>query len=173
MSKQRGSEDKPEIASVVVLGNRDESMVLRLAANLLLAVDDPLGSAVLDVAALADQEPRRASHIQVIDGQGVVGSVNGHGIVIGSAALFSDHGLSLGDFENWDIRLARQGQRVVFVAVDGELAAFLSISPPRTERNDNDDSSKESCHSAERGSGAARSRCRHSNRAVRIRGVGR
>ena len=128
MSKQGDSENKPRIESVVVLGNRDESTVLRLTANLMLAVGDPLGSAVLDAAAVADHEPRRASQVQVIDGKGIVGSVNGHAIVVGSAALFSDQGLSLGDFENWDIRLARQDQRVVFVAVDGELAAFLSIS---------------------------------------------
>ena len=128
MSKERDSENKPMIASLVVLGNRDESTVLRLTASLMLAVDDPLGSAVLDAAALADQEPRRASEVEVIDGKGIVGSVNGHAIVIGSAALFSDQGLSLGDFENWDSRLARQDQRVVFVAVDGELAACLSTS---------------------------------------------
>lgn len=134
MSKQRDSEDKLKIVSVVVLGNRDESTVLRLAANLMLAVDDPLGSAVLDAATVADQEFRHATDVRVIDGKGVVGSVNGHVIVVGNAALFSDHGLSLGNFESWDIRLAEQNQRVVFVAVDGELAAFLSTSVSESSR---------------------------------------
>jgi Cu+-exporting ATPase len=135
MSKHRTSEGTPRLASVVVFGNHDESTVLGLTASLMLALDDPLATALLDAAALADREPHRTNHFRVIDGKGVVGSVNGHAIAVGNASLFSDHGLSLGDFENWDVRLSQQGQRVVFVAVDGELAAFLSISKSESSKN--------------------------------------
>ena len=137
MRKRRDSDELPEIVSVVVLGNRDETTVLGWAASLMSAAGDPLGVAIFDAATDRALEIRQTERPMTIAGKGVVGSIDGHAVVVGDASFLQDHGLSLGDFETWDIRLAQRGQSVVFVAVDGELAAFLSVlaSEPAVSRS--------------------------------------
>lgn len=116
----------PEIASVVVLGNRDETTTLGWVASLLSAADDPLGLAMFKTTDGA-LEIGQVERLTTIAGQGVAGSIDGHAVVVGGSLFFLDHGLSLGDFASWDTRLTQQGQSVIFAAVDGELAAFLSV----------------------------------------------
>ena len=127
MRKRRNSDELPEIVSVVVLGNRDETTVLGWAASLMSAAGDPLGVAIFNAATDRALEVRHTERSTAIAGKGVAGSIDGHAVVVGDSSFLQDHGLSLGDFETWDIRLAQRGQSVVFVAVDGELAAFLSV----------------------------------------------
>jgi Cu+-exporting ATPase len=116
----------PQIVSVVVLGNRDETTVLGWIASLLSAAGDPLGVAIF---ASTDRklEIGQVKPFATNASKGIVGSIDGHKVVVGDAAFLLDHGLSLGDFESWNTRLAQQGQSVIFAAVDDELAAFLSV----------------------------------------------
>jgi cation transport ATPase len=126
MRKRRNIDGMPEIVSVVVLGNRDETTVLGWVASLLSAAGDPLGEAIN----AATGDPLQMGHTErltAVGGKGVSGSIDGHVVVVGDSTFLLDHGLSLGDFESWDARLAQQGQSVIFAAVDGELAAFLSV----------------------------------------------
>jgi P-type Cu+ transporter len=120
-------DDMPEIVSVVVLGGRDEGTVLGLIASLMSAADDPLGSAILNGSTDSDLKVRRAAWFRTVAGKGVTGSVDNHDLVVGSSSFLLDHGLSLGDFDAWHLRADQQGQTTIFAAVDGELAAFLSV----------------------------------------------
>jgi cation transport ATPase len=117
----------PKIASVVVLGNRDETTVLGWVASLLSAAGDPLGVAIFNAAKDGELQVGHAERLTTVAGKGVAGSIDGHAVVVGASSFLLDHGLSLGDFENWGTRLAQQGQSVAFAAVDGKLAAFLSV----------------------------------------------
>ena len=132
MRKRRNSDELPEIVSVVVLGNRDETTVLGWAASLMSAVGDPLGVAIFNSATDKALEIRHTERPTTIAGKGVAGSIDGHEVVVGNASFLQDRGLSLSGFETWDIRVAQQGQSVVFVAVDGELAGFLSVLTSET-----------------------------------------
>jgi cation transport ATPase len=55
------------------------------------------------------------------------GAAEGHSVVVGDAARFAELGLSIGRLGDWPDRLRQQGQRVVFVAVDGETAGLLGV----------------------------------------------
>jgi cation transport ATPase len=55
------------------------------------------------------------------------GAAEGHSVVIGDAARFAELGLSIDRLGDWPARLRQQGQRVVFVAVDGHTAGLLGV----------------------------------------------
>ena len=55
------------------------------------------------------------------------GDAEGHSVVVGDAARFAELGLSIDRLGDWPDRLRQQGQRVVFVAVDGETAGLLGV----------------------------------------------
>jgi cation transport ATPase len=55
------------------------------------------------------------------------GAAEGHSVVVGDAARFAELGLLIDRLGDWPDRLRQQGQRVVFVAVDGETAGLLGV----------------------------------------------
>ena len=55
------------------------------------------------------------------------GAAEGHSVVVGGAARFAELGLSIDRLGDWPHRLRQQGQRVVFVAVDGQTAGLLGV----------------------------------------------
>jgi cation transport ATPase len=55
------------------------------------------------------------------------GAAEGPSIVVGDAARFAELGLSIHRLGDWPDRLRQQGQRVVFVAVDGQTAGLLGV----------------------------------------------
>ena len=92
-----------KVVSVVALDGHDEKTLLALAARL----TDGLDSRIAD--------------------RGVTGCVDGHAVVLGNAAMFTDLGLSIDRLGNWSERLRQHGQQVLFVAVDGHTAGFLGL----------------------------------------------
>jgi cation transport ATPase len=55
------------------------------------------------------------------------GAAEGHSVVVGDTARFAELGLSIDRLGDWPDRLRQQGQRVVFVAVDGQTAGLLGV----------------------------------------------
>lgn len=55
------------------------------------------------------------------------GAAEEHSVVVGDAARFAELGLSIDRLGDWPDRLRQQGQRVVFVAVDGQTAGLLGV----------------------------------------------
>ncbi len=55
------------------------------------------------------------------------GAAGGHTVVVGDAERFAALGLSIDCLGDWPERLRQQGQRVVFVAVDGKTAGLLGV----------------------------------------------
>ena len=55
------------------------------------------------------------------------GAADGHTVVVGDAQRFAELGLSIERLGDWPDRLRQRGQRVVFVAVDGQTAGLLGV----------------------------------------------
>ena len=55
------------------------------------------------------------------------GAADGHTVVVGDAQRFAELDLSIEQLGDWPDRLRQRGQRVVFVAVDGQTAGLLGV----------------------------------------------
>ena len=118
---------KPTLVSIVALDGRTESDLLALAAGAARGLESPCGAAILESARERDVEVAAVDRLHDTGGTGVVASIDGHTVVVGNPALFSDLGLSVECLGSWPERLQQRGQHVLFVAVDGRTAGFLGI----------------------------------------------
>jgi Cu+-exporting ATPase len=118
---------KPTLVSVVALDGRNESHLLALAAGVASRLDPPLGTAILESARERKLEIGIADRVQDTDGAGIVGSVDGQTVAVGTALFFRNLGLSLDRLGNWPERLRQRGEQVLFVAVDGQTAGLLGV----------------------------------------------
>ena len=128
MRNQQSREQVSKIVSVVILGDRDETSVLALAASLARTVDEALSEAIVEMTSEDIVALGHVDHVQLITAKGVAGSVDGHAVLLGNSSFLSDLGVCVGNFGEWAERTAPQGQSVMFVAVDGQPAGFFRLS---------------------------------------------
>src|SRR5581483_8343986 len=65
-----------------------------------------------------------------VTGRGVQGRVEGRSVAIGNAGLLEEAGASSEDLAGRAEELRRDGQTVVFVAIDGRTAGLLGVADP-------------------------------------------
>jgi Cu+-exporting ATPase len=123
---------KPTLVSIVALGGRDDGALLALAAGAARGLEAPLGAAIIESARERDVEIATLDRVQESAADGVIASINGTTVVVGTAALFTNLGLSVAAFGDWPRRLQQQGQQVLFVAVDGRAAGFIGVIDQET-----------------------------------------
>ena len=142
-----GDTRRATLVSVVALDGLDESAVLSLAAGVAGGLDAAIAAAILDSARERDIPVRAVDQLRDTTRKGVAGSVEGHAVVVGNAALFADLGLSLESFGDWPDRLRRRGEHVLFVAIDGRAAAFFGVANAPVENTDSEDKEESMQHS--------------------------
>lgn len=125
---------KPTLVSVVALGGRTERSLLALAAGAARGLEPRVGAAILESAAEREVPVAAADGIHETMDAGVIASVDGHIVVVGSAALFDGLGLSIEPLGDWPTRLEQRGQAVLLVAVDGRIAGLLGVADAATSR---------------------------------------
>ncbi len=127
------TEGKPRVVSVATTPGQDESELLRLAAGLERSSEHPLAAAVERAALERGLTIPPAEGFRSRTGLGVEGRVEGRSVAIGNPALFNELGIDLGDLADRADAMRRDGQTVVFVAIDGGSAGLLGIADPIKE----------------------------------------
>lgn len=120
----------PEVRTITALSGQEEDDVVRLAASLERASEHPLAAAILAEAARRELSVESVDDFQSTTGRGVSGTVGDHRVVVGTAAMLQREGVDVGPFEGFSEPLARRGETVVLVAVDGVPAGMLGIADP-------------------------------------------
>jgi Cu+-exporting ATPase len=123
------TEGKPRLMAVEPVDIAREEL-LRLSAGLEQASEHPLAAAIVAGAAAAGVTPARATEFKSLTGQGVTGIVDGRDVLLGRADLLETHGIAVGGSAAKAEELRRQGHTVLFAAIDGKLAGFLSVADP-------------------------------------------
>jgi len=124
------TEGKPTVESVITVAGGDETELVRLVASLEQGSEHPLGSAIV-VAAKENKIPlTSATDFQSHTGQGISGKVNGKTVVAGNENLFHQMQLSIDALRLKAEDLRRDGQTVIFAAVDGRPAGLIGIADP-------------------------------------------
>ena len=117
----------PELTDVEALDG-DSGELLRRAAAGEAASEHPLGAAV---AAAARERGLRASPVEAFEartGLGVVGTVDGRRILVGSARLLAGEGVPVEALAGRAEALESRGRTVMLVAVDGEPAGLVAVA---------------------------------------------
>ncbi|HEY2148586.1 MAG TPA: copper-translocating P-type ATPase, partial [Pirellulales bacterium] len=108
----------------------DEREVLRVAASLERGSEHPLAAAISGAAAERGIELENVGDFRSLTGRGVIGTVGGQSAAVGNRALMEELRVSLGPLVEEAERLRRDGQTVMFLAVDGEPAGILGVADP-------------------------------------------
>jgi Cu+-exporting ATPase len=124
------TEGKPRLVSVLARPGLDEAALLRVAAGLERASEHPLAAAIVAGARERGVEPGPARDFQSVTGKGVTGLVDGRVVALGNAALLAELGIEPGDLRERAEAGRREGQTVMFVAIDGLAAGLLGVADP-------------------------------------------
>ncbi len=130
---------------------QDESELLRMVASLERASEHPLAGAVVSGAQERNLGLSNPENFRSLTGQGVAGRVEGREVAVGNERLFEELRIAVapplsrpgepalsaaegagqgGDFLSHADQLRRDGQTVIYVAVDGKPAGMLGVADP-------------------------------------------
>ena len=124
------TEGKPRLMSVLALPRLKEDDLVRLAASLERGSEHPLAAAIVAGAQSRGLALTDAQEFTSITGKGVTGRVAGRSIALGNQALFEELGIAVGELAAHAEARRREGQTVMFVAVDGQPAGLLGVADP-------------------------------------------
>ncbi len=127
------TEGKPRLVAVQPQPGHDEDEVLRLAATLEKGSEHPLAEAIVRGAEERGIALAEASDFNAVTGKGVVGIVDGKKVMLGNARLVTDHGIDAAALTPTADARRDEGETVMFVVLDGEIAGLVSVADPVKE----------------------------------------
>jgi len=120
---------KPALTELVILGSQSREQLLGLAAALERPSEHPLARAIVTAADAEGVATPAAADFRSLTGRGVSASVDGRAVALGNAKLMNELQVAMGDDAKARAeQLREQGATVMFLAVDGVLAALLAVA---------------------------------------------
>lgn len=127
------TEGRPRLVSVLPGRKWKEHDLLRIAASLELASEHPLAAAIVDGARDRGLELDKVAGFESVTGQGVRGKVLKWNVLVGNRRFLEESGVDPGEFVDRAEELRKDGQTVMFVAIDKEAAGLLGVADPIKE----------------------------------------
>jgi len=124
------TEGKPRLTSVVPVGGMTESDLLHVSASLERGSEHPLASAIVRGALEKSVELSEAKDFQSVTGKGVLGTVDGHSVALGTTKLMEELSIKADSLLPQAETLRQEGKTVMFVAVDGKPAGLVGVEDP-------------------------------------------
>ena len=121
---------RPEVVAIETAPGIDPAELLDVAASLERGSEHPLGAAIVARARRDELGFRLGADFQAVAGRGVVGSVDGRDVVVGSAGLLAERGIATEPLTAAATRLGGPGRTVAWVAIDGRVAGVLAVADP-------------------------------------------
>ncbi|AGG88564.1 heavy metal translocating P-type ATPase [Rhodanobacter denitrificans] len=123
------TEGKPALTELVVLGGQPRERLLALAAALERPSEHPLARAIVVAADAEGVATLAATDFRSLTGRGVSAKVDGSAAALGNAKLMAESRVAIGEEAGARAEQLRgQGATVMFLAVDGALAALLAVA---------------------------------------------
>jgi len=124
------TEGRPRLVTVESADGFEDRDVLYLAGSLERSSEHPLAQAIVKGAEERGVDLGHAESFDSVTGKGVVGSVDGRAVALGTHQLMQEAGgepeAGVGHVED----LRRGGQTIMFLAVDGKIAGLLGVADP-------------------------------------------
>ena len=115
----------PSVAEKEYYGNNIEE-ILGYLASIERESDHPLAKAVLEES--GETEYWTVEDTEVVKGGGIVATVNGHRVAVGTVALMEKENIKLSEKVKKDVaRFEKNGNSLVLTSVDGELRVLMGV----------------------------------------------
>ncbi len=121
---------RPEVAAVVPASGLTPPELLDLAASLETRSEHPLGEAIVRRARQGELGFQAVDGFEASVGRGVLGTVGGREVAVGSRRLMTERGVDLAALVDPARTATADGGTVVFVAVDGAAAGLIAVADP-------------------------------------------
>lgn len=119
---------KPSLKEIIALNGMEPTTILKLAASAERSSEHPLGKAIVLAAREQNLETTLPHDFVTLPGHGIRASVDGFEIAIG-ARMLQEMGIIVNDAAQEKMnKLERQGNTVIPVAIEEEVAGLLVIS---------------------------------------------
>jgi Cu+-exporting ATPase len=124
------TEGRPRLVTIEAAPGTDEVSLLRLAASLEHVSEHPLAAAIVEGARSRNIGLLPVNDFASATGRGVTGLVEGRRVAVGNLRHVEDLGIDPGQWRERAEALRREGQTVMFVAIDGRLAGVVGVADP-------------------------------------------
>ncbi len=119
---------KPEVVDILPIDGRNDAELLRFAASTEIGSEHPLGRAIVRRARESQLTLSEASDFQAVPGKGVVATIGGKRVQIGTPAFLSASGIDVEAMLADGSLLASNGKTPMYVAVDNALAGVIAVA---------------------------------------------
>jgi Cu+-exporting ATPase len=124
---------KPSLVAVEPAAGWEEAHLLRLAASLERGSEHPLAAAIVSGAEERGVALTTTEAFDSVTGKGVQGRIDGRSVALGNRALMEQLRVDVTALAESAERSRREGQTVMFVAVDGRPAGLIGVADPIKE----------------------------------------
>ncbi len=124
------TEGKPKVTSLKTFGGFRDEEILSLVGSIERESEHPLANAIYQSAKDKGAPLLPVEKFQSVTGKGASGIVAGKILHVGNKTLMADHSIALAEAEKIADDLRRDGQTVMFVAVEKKMAALIGVSDP-------------------------------------------
>ncbi len=124
------TEGKPRLVAVEPTAGFTADELVRLAAGLERGSEHPLAVAIIREAEARGLALPDVQDFQSVPGQGVKGRVAGRDVLLGNLAFFRSTGLATDQLRTHLEALQAEGQTVMLMGIDGQVAGLLAVADP-------------------------------------------
>ena len=121
---------KPTLTAVEAAQGFSDDDVLKFAAAIEAGSEHPLAAAILQGEEQRGLKLVKAESFASVTGQGVKGRVDGKEVLFGNQRLMQGAGIEAAPLASRAEAMRKDGQTVMFLAVDGKLAGLLAVADP-------------------------------------------
>lgn len=125
------TEGKPQVSAVIPCGINAPSRtrLYALLASAELRSEHPLGRAVVRCARAEGVDLREPFAFEMKPGRGVIAEIDGERVAVGNAALMSEFGIPVAEWECESLASHRgAGDTLAYIAVDGKAVGVVALS---------------------------------------------
>ncbi|HSF97568.1 MAG TPA: heavy metal translocating P-type ATPase [Ornithinibacter sp.] len=119
---------RPALTGITTRGGWAEPEVLALVASAEAGSEHPLAQAIVDRARDTGTELVDVTSFEAVPGHGIDAVVGGRRVRVGNLALMDRAGTDVAELEEVAASAAERGETPMYVAIDGEAAAVISVA---------------------------------------------
>ena len=127
------TQGKPALAHFAVVDGVNKDEALALVAAVEARSEHPIADAIVTAAKEKGLKLADVSAFESVPGFGLKASVAGHEVAIGADRYMAKLGFDVAVFADDASRLGDEGQTPLYAAIDGKLAAIITVADPMKE----------------------------------------